>query len=87
MKKEKTATCIEKKFIADDFIFMTYKIGRETKTMGICKGDDDFSMAEKLQPGQQFIPQIKMTHVKPVRNIQIPEGYYPIPHIKQIITR
>ena len=84
MEKEKTATCVDKKIINNDFIWVIYKIGHETKTMGVCKGDDDFSMAEELQPGQKFIPQTKMTHLKPVRDIQIPEGHYPITYIKKI---
>ena len=55
--------------------------------MGITKYDTDFELMQKLTSGTKFVIELKNTHIKPIGDIQIPQGIYQIPHIKQIITR
>ncbi len=87
MSQEQIATFINKTPIGDDMFLIEYRVNRENRIMGITKYDTDFELMQKLTSGTKFVIELKNTHIKPTGDIQIPQGIYQIPHIKQIITR
>ena len=87
MSQEQIATFINKTPIGDDMFLIEYRVNRENKIMGITKYDTDFELMQKLTSGTKFVIELKKTHIQPTGDIQIPQGIYQIPHIKQIITR
>ena len=87
MPTTKISICLEKEEIGKDMFLIRYKTGRTIKFMGVCKGDEDYTIAQQLQQGMQFVVEMQKRMLKPVREFQIKEGFYDIPRITKIITR
>ncbi len=72
----------------DNAITVEYKVGRQTKTVTIFQGDEDYNIAASLKPGDKFIIEIRDTKLVPSKLIEIEPQTSPLPYIiKKLETR
>ena len=64
------------------------KVNHSTKIIEVFPGDDDYDIAKQLTPGDKIAIETRDTELKSTKNIEIPQGKYPITYItKKIETR
>jgi hypothetical protein len=72
----------------DNAITVEYKVGRQTKTVTIAQGDEDYNIAASLKSGDKFIIEIRDTKLVPSKLIEIEPKTCPLPYIiKKLETR